>query len=673
MGTQFQNANKIKFMPLPYIGMFDLDVIYQTSDAELLYQVLYKLNEIAKSQNIIIDNFQKVIEWATEQIEKFTKEQLEEWLEDGTLENLLLRVGSIVRSYDTTRDMLNKSDTLVSGMCVSVKGYEQINDGGACLWYITDDESNTNYQLSVGGLYATLIQNKHMNILCFGSSNNEDDSELLTKINKLTPLVETIDFNKLKYYCKLIEWDKSIVNGNLYGVNDDITYSETDTSNYMLHITQPVTIKDSYFYGNSHTTDNQNKGYFALKVENTNINIINNTFTRCFKFPIYLNNCVNSKIKGNTITNVTGIWGDGILLTSSHYITVDNNNISDVTRIGVVSEGVANNLSDNIIIINNNCYNISGADVSERNAGIWCEHTKNGVIENNTINNCGDFGIRINPTLDESGDSVFNISKNMIKGNENGLDIYSAPYVTYYTIMSNLISDSAQYGLSVRIYGYCELINNNINNSSVADIYTEKESSAQGVQLCINGTNKFKTINISDNMPDLQMDNVNCTIKTDFSTFNRYGNSILIISNSTVTLNGVSFSCDNIKLSNSTFNLLQQTNLYNNSGLITNCTFNDNSFLFNGTIINSVINSSFTTESTSDVSFYDCVINTPINIAAGRTLNLIRCGTFNGNILANVATGTICNMVHCYTNNSELAIGGGTINNNGGITNVDVG
>lgn len=108
MGTQFQNANKIKFMPLPYIGMFNLDVIYQTSDAELLYQVLYKLNEIAKSQNIIIDNFQKVIEWATEQIENFTKEQLEEWLNDGTLQQLVL---SFIFKNEYRTSFFNRGET----------------------------------------------------------------------------------------------------------------------------------------------------------------------------------------------------------------------------------------------------------------------------------------------------------------------------------------------------------------------------------------------------------------------------------------------------------------------------------------------------------------------------------------------------------------------------------
>lgn len=126
MSTQFQNANKIKFMPLPYIGMFDLDVIYQTSDAELLYQVLFKVNEIAKSQNIIIDNFQKVIEWATEQIEKFTKEQLEEWLDDGTLRKLINEILNkkevyiptdfltIQEAIDYYYPILKNSDTIIN-------------------------------------------------------------------------------------------------------------------------------------------------------------------------------------------------------------------------------------------------------------------------------------------------------------------------------------------------------------------------------------------------------------------------------------------------------------------------------------------------------------------------------------------------------------------------------
>lgn len=44
--SDFNTNKKIKFLPLPYIGMFDLDLIYQASDVELLYQILSKVNEI---------------------------------------------------------------------------------------------------------------------------------------------------------------------------------------------------------------------------------------------------------------------------------------------------------------------------------------------------------------------------------------------------------------------------------------------------------------------------------------------------------------------------------------------------------------------------------------------------------------------------------------------------
>jgi hypothetical protein len=87
--SDFNQNKKIKFLPLPYIGMFDLDLIYQTSDIELLYQILSKVNEIAQSQNIIIDNFEKILDWAQNQIEQYTKEQLQTWLSDGTIADII--------------------------------------------------------------------------------------------------------------------------------------------------------------------------------------------------------------------------------------------------------------------------------------------------------------------------------------------------------------------------------------------------------------------------------------------------------------------------------------------------------------------------------------------------------------------------------------------------------
>lgn len=46
----------IKKIPMPFIGMFDLDVIYQTSDVEMLYQLLEKVNALITNVNQINAN-----------------------------------------------------------------------------------------------------------------------------------------------------------------------------------------------------------------------------------------------------------------------------------------------------------------------------------------------------------------------------------------------------------------------------------------------------------------------------------------------------------------------------------------------------------------------------------------------------------------------------------------
>lgn len=173
----FKVPNKINFMPLPNISMFDLDVIYQTSDAELLYQVLFKVNEVAKSQNIIIENFKKVLDWATCQIEKFTKEQLKEWLEDGTLENLILSSLQILKAIDTT-DSLKEQTNLVVGQTYKTLGKRGIDDGGGRFIQIQDapDPSRYFYYLQ-NGLYGNIVSDEK--IITPSQFEGVNDSELL--------------------------------------------------------------------------------------------------------------------------------------------------------------------------------------------------------------------------------------------------------------------------------------------------------------------------------------------------------------------------------------------------------------------------------------------------------------------------------------------------------------
>ena len=131
--SNFNPNKKIKFLPLPYIGMFDLDLIYQTSDVELLYQILSKVNEIAQSQNIIIDNFENILDWAQNQIEQYTKEQLQEWLDDGTIVKLindyLLETYNYMykywmKRYNTTDNIYNDIVTALSQVDTLIIDYD---------------------------------------------------------------------------------------------------------------------------------------------------------------------------------------------------------------------------------------------------------------------------------------------------------------------------------------------------------------------------------------------------------------------------------------------------------------------------------------------------------------------------------------------------------------------
>lgn len=74
---------KIEYIPLPYIGLFDLSLIYETSDTELLYKVLFKVNEIAKAQNVLAQDFEYVKQYVEDFIEVTGKDIIEKWLNDN--------------------------------------------------------------------------------------------------------------------------------------------------------------------------------------------------------------------------------------------------------------------------------------------------------------------------------------------------------------------------------------------------------------------------------------------------------------------------------------------------------------------------------------------------------------------------------------------------------------
>lgn len=378
MSTQFQNANKIKFMPLPYIGMFDLDVIYQSSDAELLYQVLYKLNEIAKSQNIIIDNFQKIIEWATDQIEKFTKDQLEEWLNDGTLTNIILSLGNVIKYFNTTTEMLETTN-LVKGMYVETKGYETPGDNGNAKFYITDVlEDNIFQYVLQNGLYANIIDIDSVYVESFGINDN------------LNPIAD-ININKglkninLSPYKTYTIGDISLNNVNINGNNATINITDTITilsgSNQVRNYVKDV---------NFRCGDNILKN-IIVKTDETSGNLWggNYNFYRCQFYGynytcLELQACFNIDINECTFFNNKSQYSVAVNITNIN----DTDNITDSSFsncINISNSWLNGNSQQGTLIRANDCINLNiiNSAIELANTGILNSNR----LQNVNINN----------------------------------------------------------------------------------------------------------------------------------------------------------------------------------------------------------------------------------------------------------------------------------------------
>ena len=107
-----------------------------------------------------------------QKIEDMTEEQLKEWLEDGTLENIISNLLKTFLCHSTTTEMLTDS-TLIVGNNVITLGYDSINDRGGAMFQIVNkntDDSNIYLQLE-NGLYAELIMHDYNPLTISGYSN----------------------------------------------------------------------------------------------------------------------------------------------------------------------------------------------------------------------------------------------------------------------------------------------------------------------------------------------------------------------------------------------------------------------------------------------------------------------------------------------------------------------
>lgn len=435
--SDFQTNKKLNLLPLPYISMYDLDLIYQTSDVELLYQILSKVNEIAQSQNIIIDNFEKILDWANAQIAIYTKEQLQEWLDDGTLENMILSLGQVVKYFDTTEEMI-KSQNLQVGQVIKTLGYNAINDGGSTIFRIDDEVDENHFQFSLGsGKYATVIDNV-LKLKACGCDNTgkSDVYNVLSYINKSYNEVEISNGSYLLSTNMIINSHKKI-----HGNGTLILQSNIELTNYCKIENLTFTNKIGYIIMN---------GYY-IKVDNIIINVDSESNGK----GIYIYNAnggceiSNTKIEGNRL-NFDDYETYGIYFSmSDENKSIINLIISDcyfsLLKYGISTFGTHNfQKIAGMKIVNNTVINCSN--------GIYMELSDHLRIDDNIIDLC------YNPIYLKSPNGLLLIN-NYIASNKDGTIIVDIEYgnnsSNYMKINNNILWNSE----STKKAGQCLLIN----------------------------------------------------------------------------------------------------------------------------------------------------------------------------------------------------------------------
>lgn len=133
---------------------------------ETLCKISYKLNEVIKSQNDLVNEFSQLKAWIDSQLQLYAEETINEMYDDGRLEALIINSLNLAFNFDTILDM-QASNVLRNGLYCKTMGCNTLGDGGASLFKITNVEPTTPYILC-GSLYAEVIAQPNMNNLQFG-------------------------------------------------------------------------------------------------------------------------------------------------------------------------------------------------------------------------------------------------------------------------------------------------------------------------------------------------------------------------------------------------------------------------------------------------------------------------------------------------------------------------
>ena len=216
--THIPKFRRFVLQNFPFIEE-DFDAL---TDYGLICKVIEYLNTVITSQNEVVaevesfetnitDDFNRLEDLFNDlksfvdnyfdnlDVQEEINNKLEQMVEDGTLQDILLNYATVSKVYTTTREMLADADNILVGEKVRTLGYYNLNDGGGAE-FVIESTTSSKYQITLDtDKYATMIAtNVNVNQLGANGGNNalsvyfetlEDAQKVYPDATDLTQLV----------------------------------------------------------------------------------------------------------------------------------------------------------------------------------------------------------------------------------------------------------------------------------------------------------------------------------------------------------------------------------------------------------------------------------------------------------------------------------------------------
>lgn len=188
---EFKNLTPFKCFVLENFPFIEADFDGLT-EWQLFCKISKEINKIINSQNTV-GNEMEILSQAFIDLQNYVNNyfenldvqeeinnKLNEMTESGELQNILLNYTKISKIYHTF-DELIQDQNLINGQIVKVLGQHNINDGGDCYYYITNQINDLQFSTNTPNLYAMVLYTNELNPILFGCYGDgiHDDTENL--------------------------------------------------------------------------------------------------------------------------------------------------------------------------------------------------------------------------------------------------------------------------------------------------------------------------------------------------------------------------------------------------------------------------------------------------------------------------------------------------------------